>query len=541
MLVAAGIFCSRIAGLVRESVIAAFLGTSFAAEAYRVAMRIPNLLQNLLGEGVLSASFIPVYSRLLAEGRDEEAGNVAGAILGLLAALTGGLVLAGVLLAGPVTDLIAPGLSGERRDLTVLLVRILFPGVGFLVLSAWCLGILNSHRKFFLSYVAPVIWNVAQITLLAGAAWLVVADHTTSDGLEQLATYLAIGTTAGGVLQFAVQVPTVRKLEPGLRPSLNTSLDGVRRTLKAFVPVLGGRGVVQLSAFLDTLLASFLAAGALAALGYAQVLYLLPISLFGMSIAAAELPELSSMSSADRAGLRDRVRDGLRRVTFLVTGVVVVYLAAGGAFAQVLFERGQFGPDDRLLVWVVLGGYTIGLLASSASRLMQSALYGLGLAKFPARIAAVRVLVSLVLGATLMLQFDQFAITQGSIQLVGDLPATAPLDQAAREAQDASLRLGAVGLSLAAAVGAWLEFFLLRGAVAVRVGGVKIGRARVRALVFAGVASGLAAVGVTWLAGPDRGFFGAVAILAVAGVTYLAVSAALRIPELGAITGVLRR
>src|SRR4029077_7855407 len=155
-LVAAGIFLSRIAGLVRERAIAHYMSNSLAADALRRAERIPDILQNLFGEGVLSASFIPVYARLVAQKEEEESGRVAGAILSLLAIAVAVLVLAGVFTAPWIIDVIVPGFKGETRVLTIRLVRILFPGVGLLVMSAWCLGILNSHRRFFLSYVSSV-------------------------------------------------------------------------------------------------------------------------------------------------------------------------------------------------------------------------------------------------------------------------------------------------------------------------------------------------------------------------------------------------
>ncbi|MBL8151059.1 MAG: murein biosynthesis integral membrane protein MurJ, partial [Blastocatellia bacterium] len=160
-LVAAGIFLSRIAGFVRVSVFAHFFGNSAAADAFNAAMRIPNFLQNLFGEGVLSASFIPVYSGLVAKQEKAEAGRVAGAVASLLALVTAVLVLLGVLATPILIDLIAPGFKDEKRVLAIELVRIFFPGTGLLVMSAWCLGILNSHHRFFLSYVAPVIWNAA--------------------------------------------------------------------------------------------------------------------------------------------------------------------------------------------------------------------------------------------------------------------------------------------------------------------------------------------------------------------------------------------
>ena len=164
--VSAGILLSRLIGLVRERVFAHYFGNSDAADAFRSAFRIPNFLQNLFGEGVLSASFIPVYARLRAEERHEEATRLAESIFAILFFITSLLTLVGVFATPWLIDAIAPGFQGEKRQLTMRLVQILFPGAALLVISAWCLGILNSHRKFFLSYAAPVIWNIAQITAL---------------------------------------------------------------------------------------------------------------------------------------------------------------------------------------------------------------------------------------------------------------------------------------------------------------------------------------------------------------------------------------
>ncbi|HYL81650.1 MAG TPA: lipid II flippase MurJ, partial [Candidatus Acidoferrum sp.] len=158
-LVGAGILSSRLAGLIRERVFAHFFGNSDAADAFRAAFRIPNFLQNLFGEGVLSASFIPVYAGLLAHKNRKEAGEVAGAIAAILGLVVSLLVLLGVSAAPYLIAAIAPGFEGDKRELCIQLVRIFFPGAGLLVLSAWCLGILNSHRHFLLSYTAPVLWN----------------------------------------------------------------------------------------------------------------------------------------------------------------------------------------------------------------------------------------------------------------------------------------------------------------------------------------------------------------------------------------------
>lgn len=543
-LVAAGIFLSRVSGLVRERAIAHFLGTSFATDAFRAAMRIPNMLQNLLGEGVLSASFIPVYSRLLAEGRDRDAGVVAGAIAGLLTALTGALVVIGVLFAEPITAVIAAGFTGARFDLTVTLVRVVTPGIGFLVLSAWCLGVLNSHRQFFLSYVAPVVLNAVQIAVLLGFGLTVfragLADGAESSSLAGLATALGWGTLAGGVAQFAVQVPKVVRLVPGLRPSVRAGDPGVRRVLRAFGPIVAGRGVVQLSAYVDTLLASFLVAGALAALGYAQLLYFLPIALFGMSVAAAELPELSSALEPDDAGLVRRLDGGGARITFFVVPTTAAYLVIGDLLVAAVFQTGEFGAAATLQVWAILGGYSLGLLASAASRLLQSALYAVGDAATPARIAAARVTVSAIVGAALMLQLDRIGVSPAGVAVLDPLPAFSPLPAAVRDGTDLP-RLGAVGLALGAAVGAWLEYWLLHRTVGRRVGSTRLGGGYLGRTLVAAVLAAVAGLAVRPLLSGLPPLVGGPVAAGVFGAVYALTAWRLRLPEATDLVGVVRR
>ena len=170
------------------------------------------------------------------------------------------------------------------------MLRITVIGTGALVLSAWCLGVLNSHRKFFLSYVAPVLWNIAQIVVLA---FVFIGSWEISDA----ATAAAWGMVAGGFLQFGVQIAGVWKVAPDLRPNFKNSLPAVIDIRKRFFPAVMGRGVVQISAYVDLFLASLLTTGAVAALLSAQVLYLLPISLFVMSVAASDKIRLSEFTS----------------------------------------------------------------------------------------------------------------------------------------------------------------------------------------------------------------------------------------------------
>lgn len=525
-MVAAGIGLSRLSGFVRERAVAHFLGTSSALDAFRVAFRVPNLMQNLLGEGVLSASFIPGFSRLLAADRHEDAGRMAGAVAGLLGIVAGVCVLAGVLLAEPLTTLLAPGFLGrddQSFELTVTMMRILFPAIGLLVLSAWCLGVLNSHRRFFLSYVAPVLWNAAQIAVLVTIGLL-------GFDLADLAVGLAWGVLIGSALQLGVQLPSVLRLLGELRLNLDASFPPVRQAVRAFFPIVGGRGVVQVMSFVEVALASLLASGAIAMLGFAQQLYLLPISLFGMSVAAAELPSLSTTANQTGEALSARLREGLARIAFFVAPTVLVYMVLGQLVVGALFQTGQFGVASTRAVWLVLAAFSVGLVASTSSRLLQSSLFAADLPGVAARIAATRVVVAAAIGAALMLPLDQVAIgPQGQFVLSPD--ATLFCGTADGVGLDCP-RLGAAGLAIGAGVSAWLELWLLRRTlrnrlgVDVRAGGGRMGRTLTAVAVAALVAIPLG----LWL--PWHPLVSAPIACLATGVVYLAAAERLGLSEL---------
>ncbi len=458
--VGTGILLSRVAGLLREKLLAYHLGTGLGAEAFRAALRIPNLLQNLLGDGVLSGAFVPTYARMVRDGREEDAGRLAGAVASLLILVTGLLVVVGVVFAGPITRVLTPGfpVGSAKAELTITLVRIITPSLGFLVLSAWSLGVLNAHRRFFRAYVAPVLWNATIIVFLSVAATL--------GGTElDLARAVALGALVGAVLQFLSQLPAVLRSVPTLRMRLGRSVPGLREVVRASGGVIAGRGIVQLSAYLDLVVASLLAAGAVAALGYAQVLYLLPVSLFGMSVAAAALPDVALVRPHERVRLTAEVERGMARVATFVVPTIAIYLVLGEQVVTLLFGGGAFGPAATRQVAIVLAAYSLGLLATTQSRLLQSTLYGLDDTSTPARIAAVRVAIATVAGVALMLVLDAYRWGDDGIVRVADMGLAS---SAARASLESLHRLGAVGLALGASLGAWTEWILLRRAVARR-------------------------------------------------------------------------
>jgi putative peptidoglycan lipid II flippase len=521
-LVGAGILLSRLTGLIRTRLFGQYLGASLYADVFTACIRMPNVLQNLLGEGTLSASFIPVYSELLEQGRKEEAGRTAGAIFGLLAALAGFFALIGILLAPFLVRIFLPGFEGERRELSIEVVQIIFPMTGILVLSAWALGILNSHRKFFISYVAPVVWNGAMIATLILFGGRVSPDR--------LVVALAWGALIGGVLQFAVQLPWLFRLERQLKPSLNLRLAPVRETIRNAGPAIAGRGVVQLSGWVDLILASLLASGAVAVIGYAQTLYILPVSLFGMSVAAAELPELSRQRTGATEELRARTNAALERIAFFVVPSFVAFVLLGDALVAMVFQVGAFDRTETLLVYLTLMGFSIGLLASTSTRLFSSTFFALRDTKTPARYAIFRVILAASLGFLLMVQFEPVP-AQGISTRFFNIPAGwldwGLLTDVTIDGQT----LGAVGLAAGSGVAAWVEWTLLRRRLRERIGPVGAPNRNIGLMFAAAVLAALVGWVVRLSLPPIHPFFAGFLIFSAFGITYFVSAALFRLRE----------
>jgi putative peptidoglycan lipid II flippase len=363
-----------------------------------------------------------------------------------------------------------------------------------MVISGWCLGILNSHRRFFLPYAAPAIWNVAGIVALWLAAFW---DRRPAS----LATALAWGTLAGSLLQVLIQMPTCLRLLRGLQFSVSTRVSGVPEVWRAWLPVVLGAGVAQVASVIDTQLGS-LAPGGVAALGYAQLLQSLPISLFGVAVAASALPELSR--EAERSDglrlLRDRLGTGLARIAFYVTPIAVGYALLGEPLVSLLFQTGRFGDDDSAVVAAILAAYGVGLLAQATAKLLASGYYGLRDTRTPVRIA----IASLALGTLLGWGF----LTRTPF--------------------------GVAGIAFGSALGAWAYTLAMLSGLDRRLG-VPVVAAGERAVLWRiGLATGAAALAgiaaLRLLGGTSMGFR-AVGAWGVFGVAYLGVAGGLGVAE----------
>ncbi len=510
-LVGAGIFFSKVVGLVRERLFAHYFGNLDAADALKAALKIPNLLQNLFGEGAMSSSFIPVYASLLASGDREEANRVARVIGSILVLAMSILVLVGILATPLLIDIIAPGFEGIKREFTIRIVRILFPGIGILVLSAWCLGILNSHRHFFLPYAASAFWNAAMIGTLVGFG--------SRTQLYRLAVIVAWGSVIGSFLQFAVQLPAVFRLAGRFHFRFDFISSNVRAVIHNFIPGMASRGVNQVSSYVDGILASLLPnAGAVAALAYAQTIYLLPVSLFGMSVSNAELPEMASQTGSGEfmaAALRERLNSAMQRVAFFIIPSVAGFLVLGESIVSLLYQTGKFTHNDVEYVWAVLAGSTVGLLASTLGRLYTSAFWAQRDTRTPLRFATVRVLLTAGLGWFLAFPVPRWF----------GIPA----------------QFGLVGLTVSAGIAAWIEFSLLRRSMNRKIGRTGLKYAYVTKLWAIALSSAVLSFAVK--SGMTRfpPLVSGAAVLSIYGFLYFTSSVALGIPDARRVFEIFRK
>jgi putative peptidoglycan lipid II flippase len=481
------------------------LGTTIYADAVSAAFKIPNLLQNLLGEGTLSAAFIPEYARLSDDQDARAAGALARRVLWILAGLVTLVVAGGVLLTPVIVSITLPGLEAQRRDLTIMAGRIAFFMTGMLVFSAWSLAILNAHRRFFTAYVAPVMWNLAMIVFLA------INYGVQPNG--RFVNRLMWVAVLGAVLQLTVQLPTLFKVEKNLRAKWAGARAAAQGVVRAAVPTIFGRGAVQISGYIDYFLVSFLAAGTISVMRYAQMLYMLPISLLGFSVAASELPELSRMRDLGAAEMVKRTRAALRVTWFWTIPVLVAFLVFGQGIVGVLLQGGTFEASDTRIVYAALATYTLGLLPANGARVLVNSLYAIGNTRTPARISIIRISVSAVVGAALM-----FVLLRRYNGVVAVL-----------------------GICFGSALGSWVEFVLMRRAINRQLeGGVLRGLSLSRiAMVCVAVAAVVrAAVFFLPEGNQQLGMFVAPFVY---GAGVLAIGVLVGLPEFKRLLGVLRR
>ena len=381
---------SRILGLVREQAIAYVFGANAATDAFWVAFRIPNFLRRLFAEGSFSVAFVPVFTEVKEKRSHEELKQLVARTAGTLGGVLLVVTALGVIGAGWVARGFAPGSIDEpvKLALTTDLLRITFPFLLFVSLTALAGGVLNSFHKFGLPALTPVILNLCMI---AGALWL--APH-----LETPIMALGWAIFAAGILQLLVQLPALRALHLLALPRWGWNHPDVRRIMRLMVPTLFGSSVAQINLLLDTLIASFLIAGSQTWLAQSDRLLEFPLGVFGVALGTVILPSLSRHHvSTDRDGFAKALDWGLRTALLISVPAMLALVLLAKPILATLLQHGRFSAHDVDMAALSLAALSFGLPAFALVKVVAPAFYARQDTRTPVRAAVVAMIANMVL------------------------------------------------------------------------------------------------------------------------------------------------
>lgn len=396
-IVAFGTLISRVLGFVRDMVLANLFGATIAADAFYVAFRIPNMLRELFAEGSMSAAFIPVFTEYLSKRSRSEAKELASAAFTALFLLLCVIVTLGIALSPQIIQWIAPGFARDpyQFSLTVAMTRIMFPFLLFISLAALAMGILNSTRRFAPPALASGVFNVVSILFVFGF----------TSFLPEPVYGAAIGVALGGLAQFLVQVPALYQegFPLSFRKTLRPLHPGVVQMGKLLLPTTLGLSVTQINVLVNTLLASYLAAGSVSYLYFGMRLIHFPLGIFAVALSTALLPTLSTQAAkGEIEGLRRTFSFGLRLVFFITFPAMMGLILFRVPIVHLLFEHGEFGRAATLGTATAVFFYSIGLWAFAGIRIVVPVFYSLQDTKTPVKVGFIAVIANLILNILLM-------------------------------------------------------------------------------------------------------------------------------------------
>lgn len=410
-----GTLSSRVLGFFRDIILAKLLGTGFRADAFFVALKIPNLFRDLVGEGAVNAAVVPVFAEYLEEKNKIALWRFFSVIVTLALMVLSAIVIVGFFLAPYIVRLLAPGFISDpsKLALTIHLTKIMFPYLIFIGLTAYSMGILYTFRSFMVPAFSPCLLNIS----------IIASAFVASRMMAEPVFGLAIGVLIGGVLQLVVQIPPLRKTGLRFRRLRTLRHPGAFRIGKLLVPRIFGSGVYQLTVLLDTFCASLsgiVGAGGISAIYYANRIVQFPMGVFSVAVATAMLPTLSGMAQKkDMAAVKKTIVFSLENIFFIMCPTTVVLLLLSTPIVRVLFQRGEFGVYSTKITSSALLFYAIGLFSFGGIKILVTAFYALQDTKTPVKVAAFCLLLNAGLNFTLM-----FPLKIGGIALASAIAGT---------------------------------------------------------------------------------------------------------------------
>jgi putative peptidoglycan lipid II flippase len=417
-IIGAATLCSRILGFIRDVVMARFFGTGIASQAFVVAFRIPNLFRDLVAEGAANAAFVPVFSDCLLKKEKNEFWYLVRNILGIIFALLVLITLLGVLFAPLITRLIAPGFvqQPDKLFLTIKLVRILFPYLLLVGLTAYGMGLLHTFKAFVTPALGPSMLNIAMILGIFISVRL----------LKDPVIGLSLGVLCGGVLQLLIQIPPIYRRGFRLKLKelrLDFSNPGTRQIGRLIAPRIFGSAIYQLNVFVDTMLASLshiAGEGAVAAIYYANRIIQFPLAIFGIALSSAVLPTMShQVAQDDLDSLKSTLSFSLKTIYLIMLPVSLGLVVLSRPIISLLFQRGEFTDYSTSITSWALLFYSLGLVAFGGVKILVSCFYSLKDTKTPVKISFICLMINVVLNIILM-----FPLKVGGLALASSISAT---------------------------------------------------------------------------------------------------------------------
>ncbi|MFC2149078.1 murein biosynthesis integral membrane protein MurJ [Candidatus Auribacterota bacterium] len=397
---------SRVFGYIRDLTLAAILGAGFGMDAFTVAFRITNLLRRLVAEGSMTAAFVPVFTKYRSENKDENVWDFANKMFFTLAMILAVTAVLSIIFAPVIVKLIAPGFNeiSGKTALTVLLNRIMAPYIMFIGLAALAMGILNSLGHFAVPSFAPVLLNIS----------IIICTLLFSRSFGEPAVATAIGALIGGVLQVAIQLPLLKKYGMTFKFRISFDHPAIRKVGKLIVPGVFGAGITQIQLVVGSLMASFLAQGAVSSLYYSDRVMELVLGILVISISTVILPEMSKRAAAnDINGVKEIMTFSLRLISWGTIPAAVGLIALRTPIIKVLFQHGKFTAADTETAAFALIFYALGLFFFACIKIIAPAFYAFHDIKTPVKVAWVSLFINIAAALILMQSLKQGGIAFG--------------------------------------------------------------------------------------------------------------------------------